>query len=191
MNKKIVFICWVSWSGKWTVINKLISTGNFVYFPSYSTRNIRPWEKNWERYVFITLDEFKKSIKNNEFLEYAEYCDNFYGTKTTIINSIDWKKTPIKELELEWLSKIIDNHQIDNSFISIFLNVPENIMIERIKKRWAPISTQELNKRILRAKEERELANQICNYVLNLDSQSEEENINKVFEILKKEKILN
>lgn len=189
MSKKIVLICWVSWSWKWTVINNLLSTKKFKYFPSYSTRQIRPWETDGERYIFISEKEFRKSIKNNEFLEYAEYCWNLYGTKKDIMNPLG-EKIFIKELELEWLSKIVNEHQIDGKFISIFLNVSQEIMIQRIKKRWAPISAQELDKRLQRAKKERDLANKICDYVLNLDSSSQQENINKVFDILKKEKIL-
>lgn len=190
MDKKIIFICWVSWSGKWTVINALLKTNKFKYFPSYSTRQIRPREINWERYIFVSVDEFKKSIKNKEFLEYTLYCGNYYGTKKDIINPIEWKKTPIKELELDWLSKIIKDGQIDNKFISIFLSIPAKIMIERIKKRWAPITDKELERRLARAQEERMLAKNICDYVLMLDSQSEEENINKVYEILQKENFL-
>lgn len=190
MNKKIVFICWVSWSGKWTVINALLNTDKFKYFPSYSTRTIRPWEINWERYVFVSKEEFQKYIENNEFLEYAEYCENLYWTKKDITNINEWEKIFIKELELAGLWKIIEGHQIDGQFISIFLSVPEEIMKERIKKRWAPISEEELKKRISRAEEERLIAEKICDYVISLDNPSEIENINKVFEILKKEKIL-
>lgn len=191
MTKKIVFLSWVSWSGKTTVINALLNTGKFKYFPSYVTRDSRPWEINWEKYIFISEEEFKKSIQNNEFLEYAEYCWNLYWTKKDIINTNDWKKIFIKELELEWLSKIINDHKVDNQFLSIFLSVPKNIMIQRIQKRWAPISAEELNKRISRAEKERIIAEKLCNHIITLDDASETENINKVFEILKKEKILN
>ena len=190
MKKKIIFICWVSWSWKSTIINALLKTNRFIYFPSYSTRIMRPWEINWERYNFITVNEFKESIKKKEFLEYNIYCGNYYGTKKDIISPINWEKIPIKESDLSWLSKIIKWHQIDNKFISIFLSIPAKIQIERIKKRWAPITDEELEKRLKLGEKERTLAKKICNHILNLDNHSEKENINKVLDTLKKEKIL-
>lgn len=192
MSKKIVFICWVSWSGKWTVINTLLNTGKFKYFPSYVTRDIRPWEIDWERYIFISNDEFKKWLEKDEFLEYnlVHNQNKYYWTKTNIIDSIKWDKTPLKEVDMIWLQKIVQSWRIKNKFISIFLNVSEKTMIERIHKRGAPISKEELDKRLESAKKEKVLAKEICDYVLNIDWGTEKENINKVLEVLKKEKIL-
>jgi len=192
MNKKIVFICWVSWSWKWTVVNALLQTNKFKYFPSYVTRDPRPWEKNWERYHFISNDEFKKSLANKEFIEYnlVHNQNKYYGTKNDIIEWLKWDQTPIKEVDMIWLQKIVEWWKLKNKFISIFLDVSEKTMIERIHKRWAPISDEELKKRLISAKKEKEIANKICDYVLNIDWGTEAENIKKVFNVLKKEKIL-
>lgn len=192
MSKKILFICWVSWSWKWTVVNALLQTNKFKYFPSYVTRDARPWEISWERYIFISNEEFKKSLAKKEFLEYnlVHNQNKYYGTKNDIIEWLKWDQTPIKEVDMIWLQKIVEWWKLKNKFISIFLDVSEKTMIERIHKRWAPISDEELNKRLMSAQKEKKIANQICDYVLNIDWGTEAENIKKVFDVLKKEKIL-
>lgn len=182
---KIVFILWVSGSWKGTIIQELLKTKQFKYSPSYSTREMRPWEINWDRYRFISNDEFKKSIDNNEFIEYAQYSWHLYWTKKDIISNIEWNESPIKEVELEWLSKIIQSHQIDNQFISIFLDIPDQLMIERITSR-APISPEDLKRRLQRAHEEREKAKQLCNHIVTTDSFLEE-NVQRVKNVIKKE----
>ena len=182
---KIVFILWVSGSWKWTIINELLKTQKFIYSPSYSTRDMRPWEVNGNRYRFISDDDFHKAIDNDEFIEYAQYSWHLYGTKKDIINNLEWEKTPIKEVELEWLSKIIQSHQIDNKFISIFLDISDQIMIDRITSR-APISPEDLKRRIQRAHEEREKAKKLCNHIVLTDL-TLEENVERVKAVLNKE----
>lgn len=192
MNKKIVFICWVSWSGKWTIINALLNTGNFKYFPSYVTRDIRPWEINWERYIFISNEEFKRSLEKNEFLEYnlVHNQNKYYWTKKDIINWLKWDKIPLKEVDMIWLEKMIKSWEIKDKFLSIFLDVSNETMIKRIHKRWAPISDEELEKRLASAKIERKLAKKFSTHIINIDWWTESENINKVITILKKESII-
>jgi guanylate kinase len=198
MSKKIVFICWVSWSGKTTIVNALLKTNKFKYFPSYVTRDPRPWENNWERYHFISNEEFKKSLKNGEFLEYnlVHHQNKYYWTKNDIVEWLKWKRIHIKEVDMVWLEKIIKSWKIKNNFLNIFLDIADKTMIKRIHKRWKPISDEELKKRLVSAKEERILAKKYSNYILDVDwvldtdTDTEKENINKVLEILKKEKIL-
>lgn len=175
---KIVFILWVSGSWKWTIIQELLKTQQLKYCPSYSTRPMRPWEINWDRYRFISDDEFHKAIDNDEFIEYATYSWHLYWTKKDIIQNIEWDKTPIKELELDGFSKIIESHQMDNKFISIFLDIPDEIMIQRITSR-APISPEDLKRRLERAHEEREKAKKLCNKIVFTDL-SLKENVERV-----------
>ncbi|MFZ2150907.1 MAG: hypothetical protein WAZ12_03700 [Candidatus Absconditicoccaceae bacterium] len=175
---KIVFILGVSGSGKGTIIQELLKTQQLKYCPSYSTRPMRPGEINGDRYRFISDDEFHKAIDNDEFIEYATYSGHLYGTKKDIIQNIEGDKTPIKELELDGFSKIIESHQMDNKFISIFLDIPDEIMIQRITSR-APISPEDLKRRLERAHEEREKAKKLCNKIVFTDL-SLKENVERV-----------
>ena len=79
---KLIIISAPSGSGKSTIINHLISKGLPLGFSiSATSRAPRGTEKNGVEYYFLTPDEFRQKIQNDEFLEYEEvYQDRFYGT---------------------------------------------------------------------------------------------------------------
>ena len=67
--------------GKSTVLQALLAQNDNIYFSvSATTREPRPGEEDGVHYHFMDVDTFRKWIVNDEFLEYAEYVGNFYGT---------------------------------------------------------------------------------------------------------------
>ena len=67
--------------GKGTILQTVLkSNDNLYYSVSATTRNPRPGEIDGVNYFFHTKEEFRKLIDNNDVLEYAEFCDNYYGT---------------------------------------------------------------------------------------------------------------
>ena len=81
MGKLIIFSA-PSGSGKSTIINYLLTQNlNLAFSISATSRPPRGTEQNGVEYFFLTPEEFKQRIANNEFLEYEEvYTDRFYGT---------------------------------------------------------------------------------------------------------------
>ena len=81
MGKLIIFSA-PSGSGKSTIINYLLTQDLNLVFSIYATsRPPRGTEKHGVEYFFLTPEEFRCRIENNEFLEYEEvYKDRFYGT---------------------------------------------------------------------------------------------------------------
>lgn len=83
MGKVIIFSA-PSGSGKSTIINWLMQEHkelNLAFSISCTSRQPRGKEQNGVEYFFVTPDEFRKKIANEEFLEYEEvYADRFYGT---------------------------------------------------------------------------------------------------------------
>ncbi len=70
-----------SGTGKTTMARKLMEIDTHIHWSiSVTTRNPRPGEINGVDYFFVSRDEFKKMVSNNELLEYAEVFGNFYGT---------------------------------------------------------------------------------------------------------------
>ena len=67
-------------SGKTEIANILINQYGMKRMITYTTRPIRPGEVNGISYHFIDKEEFLKKKANDEFVEYAVYNDNFYGT---------------------------------------------------------------------------------------------------------------
>ena len=82
MNKVIIF-CAPSGSGKSTIINSLMPREelHLAFSISATTRPPRGQERDGVEYFFLTPEEFRSRIANNEFVEYEEvYADRFYGT---------------------------------------------------------------------------------------------------------------
>ncbi len=86
---KLIIFSAPSGSGKSTIINDLIHKGyNFSFSISATSRKPRGEEKNGVEYYFLTPEEFRAKIKNDEFVEYEEvYPDCFYGTLKSEIDT--------------------------------------------------------------------------------------------------------
>ena len=130
MNKqgKIILISGPSGVGKKTIIDLLKTNENLnlSYSISYTTREKRKTEINGKDYFFISVEEFKQKIKNGDFLEYAVFCNNYYGTdKNQVISMINNGFNVILEIEVQGAKNVL-NIIPKNSIISIFI-LPPNI----------------------------------------------------------------
>lgn len=67
-------------SGKGTVCRILKESGDFTISVSRTTRKPRPGETNGVEYSFISRDEFLRLLEEGDFLEYNQYCGQYYGT---------------------------------------------------------------------------------------------------------------
>jgi len=86
MNKKLFVISGCSGVGKGTVINKFMERNkDFILSVSCTTRKPREGEKDGIHYFFINKEEFEQNIKEDKFLEYAQFAENYYGTKKKYI----------------------------------------------------------------------------------------------------------
>jgi len=86
MNKKLFVISGSSGVGKGTVIERFLKKNpDFCLSISYTTRAIRQNETDGLNYFYITNEEFQKCIANDEFLEWAEFAGNLYGTKKQFV----------------------------------------------------------------------------------------------------------
>lgn len=88
---KLLIFCAPSGTGKSTLVQFLMEQGlNMHYSISTTTRPPRGTEQNGVEYFFITADEFREHIKNNDFVEYEEvYTNKFYGTlKSQVENQL-------------------------------------------------------------------------------------------------------
>jgi len=137
----IYFIMWVSGAGKWTLIKWLKDQELDLHIPlSYKSRQPRNFEKHWVDSYFISVSDFKQSIENHEFLEYAiVHGIDYYWTKydDVIKNGVNNGKLVVKELDIHWLKRLIkEKPELRENYSTIFLNIPINKLRERIAKRW-------------------------------------------------------
>ena len=84
--KKLFVISGSSGVGKGTVIKEFLKKHpEFKLSVSCTTRGKREGETHGVNYFFLTPEEFQNCIKNNEFLEWAEFSGNYYGTKKSFV----------------------------------------------------------------------------------------------------------
>ena len=176
----IYFILWVAGSGKSTLISNLqkLDLPNYYHPISYKTRPMREYEKNWVDAWFLSKEDFFAQVQAWEFLEYAIVHEtDYYGTKFVDVldNGIHMWKTVVKELDINGLEELKRNRpEMDELYSTIFLNIPENILRERIEKRGAFMSDEELKRRLSSAVVEEQKAEHLCDYIIDATLSPEE-----------------
>lgn len=98
---KLFVISGCSGVGKGTLLKVFLSQNPEIELSiSATTRKPRPGEVDGVNYFFVTKEEFKKAADNNEFLEWAEFNGNFYGTKEAYVEKrLSEGKNVILEIE--------------------------------------------------------------------------------------------
>lgn len=156
LKGKLFIISGPSGVGKGTVIAALKKEfPNFVFPLSYTTRSMRPGEKDGEVYHFISKEEFEEGIKSDRFLEWAFiHRQNYYGTaKQPILDALEQGKMVLREVDVQGFHSIKALIPAEN-FVSIFLKAEnEEELLERIAKR-GKLSEEELARRMESARKE-------------------------------------
>ena len=103
MEGKLLVISGLSAAGKGTIAKELVDRfDNFVLSVSATTREKRGNEVDGKDYFFISKEKFDEMISNDEFLEYAKYVNNYYGTpKKYVEEMIKNGKNVILEIEMQ------------------------------------------------------------------------------------------
>ena len=125
-----------SGAGKTTLVSMLSKTDNFEVSISHTTRQPRPDEISNKDYFFINEDEFKRLIKNEEFLEYAKVFNNFYGTtRTPVIDKLNKGKNVLFDIDWQGADQI-KNKKLDYKLITFFILPPsKDVLFERLSNR--------------------------------------------------------
>ena len=125
-----------SGAGKTTLVKLLSKQNNYEISISHTTRRPRPYETPNQDYYFVDNKEFKRLIKNEEFLEYAKVFDNFYGTtRTPIIDKLDKGKNVLFDIDWQGADQI-KNKKLDYKLITFFILPPsKDVLFERLSNR--------------------------------------------------------
>ncbi|WP_298113459.1 guanylate kinase [uncultured Bacteroides sp.] len=132
MNKLIIFSA-PSGSGKSTIINYLLTQGLHLAFSiSATSRPPRGTERNGVEYFFLSPEEFRQRIANDEFLEYEEvYKDRFYGTlKSQVEKQLQAGQNVVFDVDVVGGCNIKQFY--GDRALSIFIQPPS---IEELRKR--------------------------------------------------------
>ena len=125
-----------SGAGKTTLVSLLSKLNNFEVSISHTTRKPRPNEKPDKDYYFVSEQDFKRLIKNEEFLEYAKVFDNFYGTtRTPVIDKLNKGKNILFDIDWQGADQI-KNKKLDYKLITFFILPPsKEVLFERLSNR--------------------------------------------------------
>ena len=125
-----------SGAGKTTLVKKLSEKDKFEISISHTTRQPRPNENQNKDYYFVNDTEFKRLIKNEEFLEYAKVFNNFYGTtRTPVIDKLNKGISVLFDIDWQGADQI-KNKKLDYKLITFFILPPsKDVLFERLSKR--------------------------------------------------------
>ena len=152
--------------GKSTVLGELLQRKKELYFSvSATTREPRDGEINGKHYHFIGSDVFRGMIENDEFLEYAEYVGNFYGTpKRYVDEAMAQGRDVILDIEIQGATQVCTKRP---ETVRIFIAPPSWEELERRLTARGTDTPEKVQKRLLRAKVEMETAGDYDYFVIN------------------------
>ncbi len=170
-KNKIIIISGPSGVGKKTIIDQFINEPdlNISYSISTTTRKPREGEINGRDYYFLSQEEFNEKIKNNEFLEWAEFAGNKYGTLKSVINAILETKNVILEIEVQGAIQVIDKiKELNKELVSIFIVPPSLEELERRLRTRNTETEEKIKLRLAKAHDELKVTN-VYDYVVTND----------------------
>ncbi|MDE5739986.1 MAG: guanylate kinase [Bacteroidaceae bacterium] len=172
MQGKLIIFAAPSGSGKSTIINSIMADGggealNLHFSISATSRPPRGQEQNGVEYFFLTPDEFREKIANNEFVEYEEvYTDRFYGTlKSQVDKQLEAGENVIFDVDVNGAMRI--KQLYGKRALSIFIQPPS---IEELRNRLEKRATdapEVIAQRIERAQYELSQAEHFDEVVVN------------------------
>lgn len=169
MNKgKLIILSGPSGSGKGTVVKELVSGGDFVVSISATTRAPREGEVDGVNYFFLSREAFEEKIKQDGFLEHAEYSGNYYGTpKKLVYDKLNAGINVILEIEVQGALKV---KSVCPDALMIMISPPTYENLEKRLRGRGDTKEEDIIKRLEIAKTELETSQKYDYLVLNYDN---------------------
>ena len=134
MRGKLIIVSGPSGSGKSTVTKIVKDKLNIPLSISATTRNPRDGEIDGKDYFFLSKEEFKNKIANDEFYEYAEVHGNYYGTlKKTVEENLDKGLNVILEIDVQ--GALIAKEKKKDAILVFFRTKDMEVLEKRLRDR--------------------------------------------------------
>ena len=189
MTPRVVVLAAPSGGGKTTIARELRTRlpALFGYSVSATKRKARPGEQDGEAYHFLTRDEFLRRREAGEFLEWAPYAGELYGTlRHEVERVLASGKHALLDVEVQGARQVRQAYPSPASLIVFVIPPSPRVLIERLRRRRTE-SEAELRKRIDIATQEvetarRELATVYDRVLVNDDLDTA---VNEVIELVR------
>ncbi|MBR4733380.1 MAG: guanylate kinase [Lachnospiraceae bacterium] len=151
----LMVISGFSGAGKGTLVKKLLQTyDNYALSISMTTRKPREGERDGVEYFFVDREKFEKTIAENGLIEYATYCENYYGTPRAYVEEqLAAGKDVILEIEIQGALQI--KEKFPESLL-LFVTPPCAAELKRRLEGRGTETSEVIAKRLSRAYEESE-----------------------------------
>lgn len=149
----LIIISGFSGAGKGTLVKRLVEKyDGYSLSISATTREPRPGEVDGREYFFISKEQFESKIAENGLIEYACYCDNYYGTPREYVErQLKEGKDVILEIEIQGAHKVKKQYP---DALTLFVMTPDAEELRyRLESRGTE-SAEVIEKRMQRAAEE-------------------------------------
>lgn len=152
-NGILVVVSGFSGAGKGTLMRELVNAyDNYALSISMTTRAPRPGEVDGRDYFFVSREAFEKKIGEDGLIEYASYCDNYYGTPRDYVdNCLKQGKDVILEIEIQGALKVKEKFP---ETLLLFVMPPSVSELERRLRSRGTETEEVIRKRLIRAREE-------------------------------------
>lgn len=153
MDGLLIVMSGFSGAGKGTLMKRLLNDyEDYAFSVSMTTRAPRVGEVDGKDYFFVTRETFEKNIENDGFVEYAEYCGNYYGTPRAYVEEqLRNGKNVILDIEVQGAMQI--KAKFPNALM-VFVTPPSiDVLLKRLRARGTE-TEDVIQKRINQAKEE-------------------------------------
>ena len=160
-----------SGSGKTTIVRHLLAQPelNLEFSVSCTTRALRGQEINGKDYYFISIEDFKKHIKVEDFVEWEEvYRDNFYGTLKSEVERI-WAMGKNVIFDIDVAGGLRIKKKFPEETLAVFVKPPSVDELKRRLKERSTESEDKINMRIAKAHVELATAPQFDKIIKNYD----------------------
>ncbi|MBE6862657.1 MAG: guanylate kinase [Ruminococcus sp.] len=151
--------------GKGTMLAEILKDDSFYLSVSATTRAPREGEVDGENYHFLTKEKFEELIANDGVLEYAKYCDNYYGTPLKPVEDyLNAGKNVILEIEVQGAMKV--KERMPDALMIFVLPPSVGELRRRLEKRGTE-SLEVIEKRVSAASDEIKCAEKYDYVIVN------------------------
>jgi guanylate kinase len=155
MSGKMIIFSAPSGAGKTTIVKHLLTRfPQFEFSISATSRGLRDGEQHGKDYFFLSVDDFKHRIANNEFVEWEEvYANNFYGTLKSELERI-WAKGNVVVFDVDVKGGVNLKKMFPDNSLSLFVMPPS---VEELRNRLVGRGTdsiEAIERRVAKAEEE-------------------------------------